>query len=72
MMNKFIYLKQGKVENVSAYFYLKDRVDCDARFLTYDEPLTGAIFLPNATINIKKEIGVAKILRNYHQRNPTK
>ena len=46
---KFIYLVQGQADLVSEYFHLKDRSDCEAIYLTYDQELDGAIFRPNTT-----------------------
>ncbi|MGB1249200.1 MAG: hypothetical protein ACPG8W_01095 [Candidatus Promineifilaceae bacterium] len=46
-MKPFIYLVQGQAKLVQAYLSLKERAD--TLFLTYDEPLDGAIFFPNST-----------------------
>lgn len=48
-MKNFIYLVQGSAKLVVNYLHLLDRTNADAIFLTYDEPLDGAIFLPNSS-----------------------
>ena len=45
----FIYLVQGQRERVEGYVHLADRPRADALFMTYDEPLDGAVFFPNST-----------------------
>ena len=48
-MGTFLYLVQGKAELVKRFLSLRDRDDVDAIFLTYDQQLDGAVFLPNST-----------------------
>ena len=50
-MKNFIYLVQGQAKMLQnpLYVNLKNRTDIDTVLLTYDEPLEGAIFLPNST-----------------------
>lgn len=44
-----IYLVQGQAKNIRKYLHLRDRPNCMAYFLTYDEPLSGAEYFPNST-----------------------
>lgn len=48
-MTRFIYLVQGQANLVRTYLHLEDRENADAIFLTYDEPISEAIFFPNST-----------------------
>ena len=48
-MKNFIYLVQGQSVLVKNYLHLSDRDNSDAIFLTYDEKIEGALFLPNST-----------------------
>jgi len=48
-MSDFLYLVQGQASLVGEYLYLADRPNADAIFLTYDQPLDGAIYFPNST-----------------------
>jgi hypothetical protein len=47
-MKDFIYLVQGTAKNVKNYFHLKNRKNSDAIFLTYDQQIKEALFLPNS------------------------
>ena len=44
-----LYLIQGEASRVKKYFHLNNRKQADCIFLTYDEPLEGAIYFPNST-----------------------
>lgn len=46
---KFIYLVQGQAHLVSNFFYLKEKTNVQAFFLTYDKEIDGATYLPNST-----------------------
>lgn len=48
-MKSFIYLVQGEKKLVQNYLELSRRPRADAIYLTYDEPLDGAIFYPDST-----------------------
>lgn len=48
-MKEFIYLVQGQADFIKKYLDLADRDSSDAVFLTYDQPVNGATFLPNST-----------------------
>lgn len=45
----FVYLVQGQRERIVGFLHLADRARADALFLTYDEPLDGAIYFPDST-----------------------
>lgn len=48
-MKKIIYLIQGEAKLVQNFFELKDRSEADVLFLTYDEQIDEAIYLPKST-----------------------
>ncbi len=48
-MKNFIYLLQGEAELVKEFFYLSERDNTDAIFLTYDKAIENAIFFPDST-----------------------
>ena len=49
MKTPFVYLVQGEANLVEPYMELGAQEHSDAIFLTYDEPLDGAIFYPHST-----------------------
>lgn len=49
MTKKFLYLVQGEAKLVRSYRDLGNRPHSDAVFLTFDEPLDGALFYPEST-----------------------
>ena len=48
-MKKFIYLVQGQSDLIRQYLHLADRDNADAVFLTYDKPISEALFRPDST-----------------------
>ena len=46
-MKRFLYLMQGDAASIRHYAYLASRENADAIFLTYDEPLDGALYAPD-------------------------
>lgn len=65
---EFIYLIQGQRELVEGYLHLGERSRCDALFLTYDEPLDGAVYFPNSTWGEGRNhlLRLARIQGPYH------
>ena len=61
----FIYLVQGEARKVKLLFHLKERKRAEALFLTYDEKISSAYYLPNSTWSEGRNYLLQKALSKY-------
>lgn len=61
----FIYLVQGEARKVKLLFHLKERKRAEALFLTYDEKISSAYYLPKSTWSEGRNYLLQKALNKY-------
>ncbi len=64
-MSKVIYLVQGQSKLIKNYFDLRNRINVESIFLTFDQQIDGALYYPDSTWGEGRNYLLEKALESY-------